>query len=310
MPFEVAMRYFDLHCDTIGECSNNNLSLKNNSLHIDLKRAEKISEYTQVFAIWIPDELRGKDAVKYFDKTADYFYREIEKNNELISLYSSEEKTPVKAILSVEGGSACGGTIEGLYHLYERGVRLVTLTWNAPNEIACGAFSEGGFTEFGKEFVKASEKLGITLDVSHLNRQSFFEFAEISQKPFVASHSNADIVNNEYGRKRNLDDQQIKIIKEYNGLIGLNFCRDFIENEKFQGVDALYNQIKYMLSLGCEDILAFGSDFDGCTIHNDLNGIEKMPKVYSSLKEKGVSENVLEKIFWKNAERFFLKPQT
>lgn len=306
MPFEVAMKYFDLHCDTIGECSNNNLSLKNNSLHISLERAEKINEYTQAFAIWIPDELRGKEAVKYFDKTADYFYKEIEKNSELISLYDSDKNTPVKAILSVEGGSACGGTIEGLYHLHERGVRLVTLTWNAPNEIACGAFSEGGFTEFGKEFVKASEELGITIDVSHLNRQSFFEFAEISKKPFVASHSNADIVNNEYGRKRNLDDQQIKIVKEHNGLIGLNFCRDFIESEKSQGVDALYEQIEYMLSLGCEDILAFGSDFDGCTIHNDLNGIEKIPKVYSSLKEKGVSENILEKIFWKNAKRFFL----
>ena len=301
------MRYFDLHCDTIGECSNNNLSLKNNSLHISLARAEKISEYTQVFAVWIPDELRGKAAEKYFDKTADYFNKEIEKNKELISLYGSDENTPVKAILSVEGGSACGGTIEGLYHLYKKGVRLITLTWNAPNEIACGAFSKGGFTEFGKEFVRTSEELGITLDVSHLNRQSFYEFAEISKKPFIASHSNANIVDNEFAKKRNLDDEQIRIIKNRNGLIGLNFCRDFIDSENFQGVDALYEQIKYMLSLGCEDTLAFGSDFDGCTIHKDLSGIEKMPDVYMALKDRGMDETILEKIFWKNAERFFLK---
>ena len=68
------MRYFDLHCDTIGECSNNNLSLKSNSLHIALERTGNISEYTQVFAVWIPDELRGKAAIKYFDKAADCFY--------------------------------------------------------------------------------------------------------------------------------------------------------------------------------------------------------------------------------------------
>ena len=80
------MRFFDLHCDTIGECSNNNLSLRNNNLHIDLERAQSIGEYTQVFAIWIPDELRSQDAVEYFDKTADCFYSEIEKNNDLISL--------------------------------------------------------------------------------------------------------------------------------------------------------------------------------------------------------------------------------
>ena len=77
MPSEVNMRYFDLHCDTIGECSNNNLSLKNNDLHIDLERAKAHDKYAQVFAIWIPDQFRGKVAVKYFDKTANYFYKEL-----------------------------------------------------------------------------------------------------------------------------------------------------------------------------------------------------------------------------------------
>ena len=114
---------FDLHCDTIGECSNNNFSLKENNLHIDLQRAKEIEEYTQVFAIWIPDELRGKRAVEYFDKVADCFYKEVEENNDLISLYADNKKTPVKALLSVEGGSANGGTIEGLHHLYERAAK-------------------------------------------------------------------------------------------------------------------------------------------------------------------------------------------
>lgn len=304
------MRYFDLHCDTIGECSNNNLSLRKNALHIDLERAKALHKYTQVFAIWIPDQFRGKAAVKYFDKTADYFYKELEKNKERISLYGSGENTPVKAILAVEGGSACNGTIEGLHHLYDKGVRLITLTWNAPNEIACGAFSEGGFTKFGKEFVKEAEELGITLDVSHLNRQSFFEFTELSQKPFIASHSNADIVNNEYGRKRNLNDEQIRIIKECNGLIGLNFCREFIEDENACGVDAICRQLYYFLNSGCEDIIAFGSDFDGCTVHTDLCGIEKIPILFKKLINKGFGEAFLKKLFYENADNFFLNNKT
>lgn len=304
------MRYFDLHCDTIGECSNNNLSLRKNALHIDLERAKALDKYTQVFAIWIPDQFRGKAAVKYFDKTADYFYKELEKNGEMISLYSSDENTPIKAILSVEGGSACCGTIEGLHHLYDKGVRLITLTWNAPNEIACGAFSDGGFTKFGKEFVKEAEELGITLDVSHLNRQSFYEFAELSQKPFIASHSNADIVNNEYGRKRNLNDEQIRIIKERNGLIGLNFCREFIEDENACGVDAICRQLNYLLNSGCEDIISFGSDFDGCAIHPDLCGIEKIPLLFKKLINKGFGEAFLKKLFYENADNFFLNNKT
>lgn len=299
------MKFFDLHCDTIGECSNNNFSLRNNNLHIDLERAKIFESYTQVFAIWIPDQFRKVFAVEYFNKAVGYFYKEIEKNNDLISLYSDNKKTPIKAILAVEGASACGGTIEGLHHLYDKGVRLITLTWNAKNEIGCGAFSEGGLTSFGKEFIKEAENLGITLDVSHLNRQSFFEFAEIARKPFVASHSNANIVNNEFGKKRNLDKEQIEIIKEHHGLIGLNFCRDFIEDEKADGIDALYRQIEYFLSSGCENIIAFGSDYDGCSVHNDLGGIEKIPSLYNTLKKRGIDENKLKKLFWENAEAFF-----
>jgi membrane dipeptidase len=301
------MKFFDLHCDTIGECCNKKIPLRKNDFHIDLERAKELGEYTQVFAVWIPDELRGKDAVRYFDEVADCFYEEIEQNKDLISLYGDNNKTPVKAILSVEGGSACGGTIEGFHHLYDRGVRLVTLTWNANNEIGGGAFSEGGLTSFGKDFIKEAENLGIVLDVSHLNIQSFFELEKIATKPFIASHSNGDIVNNKYARKRNLNEEQIRIIKERNGLIGFNFCRDFIETENAEGIDALFEQIEYMLSLECEDVIAFGSDFDGCQVHPDLSGIEKIPSVFFKLKEKGINEKILDKLFFENAERFFNK---
>ncbi len=304
------MKFFDLHCDTIGECCNNGFSLRKNNLHLDLERTKKIQEYTQVFAIWIPDELRGKDAVEYFDRIADYFHKEINENNDLISCYNENRKTPVKAILSVEGGSACGGTIDGLYHLYNSGVRLITLTWNAKNEIASGAFSDGGITQFGKTFIKEAEELGIIIDVSHLNRQSFFELSEIAELPFVASHSNADIINNEFGHKRNLSEEQIQVINERHGLIGLNFCRDFIEDENANGIDALYRQIEYMLSLGCEDTIAFGSDFDGCKVPDDFNGIQTIPNIYLQLKEKGINETILKKLFCENAKRFFKKYKT
>lgn len=301
------MKLFDLHCDTIGECYKKKVPLRKNDLHIDLERAKMLGDYTQVFAIWIPDELRGKAAVDYFDNVADFFYKEIEADSDLISLCGGNKNTPVKAILSVEGASACGGTIEGLHHLYEKGVRMVTLTWNAKNEIGSGAFSEGGLTDFGKVFIKEAERLGIILDVSHLNRQSFFEFAEIADKPFVASHSNADIVNNKYARKRNLSEEQIRIIKEKNGLVGFNFCKDFIEDEKSTGIEALCRQIEYFHSLGCEDVIALGSDFDGCQVHSDFNGIQTITDVYLKLKEKGIDEKNLHKLFFENCEKFFNK---
>lgn len=299
------MKVFDLHCDTITECCKNCVSLYDNDMHLSLKIMEKFQKYIQIFAVWIRDEMRGEVACQYFDKVADYFYKQIEENKNVISAFGDKSETKVKAILSVEGGSACGGTLDGLTHLYNRGVKLVTLTWNSPNEIASGAFSEGGFTSFGKDFVKLAEEYGIILDVSHLNRESFYDFIKISNKPFVASHSNADIVENPKGRKRNLTDEQIRLIKERNGIIGLNFCRNFLESDGFLGIDSLVRQIDYFLSLGCENNIALGSDYDGCSIHSDFAGVEKLFSVYNILAEKGYSRELLDKIFYENAHRFF-----
>ena len=299
------MKVFDLHCDTITECCKNNVALYDNDMHLSLKRMAEFEAYTQIFAVWIRDEMRGDVARQYFDRVADYFYKEIEENTNIFSLFGDEQKTKVKGILSVEGGSACGGTLEGLTHLYNRGVKLITLTWNSPNEIASGAFSEGGFTSFGKGFVKKAEEYGIILDVSHLNRESFYDFIKISNKPFVASHSNADIVENPKGRKRNLTDEQIKLIKERNGIIGLNFCRNFLESDGLFGVDSFVRQLEHFLSLGCENNIALGSDYDGCSIHSDFFGVEKLFGVYNTLFEKGYHKELLDKLFYKNAQRFF-----
>ncbi len=301
------MKVFDLHCDTAGECYNEKISLFSNDLHLSIERAAKYDEYTQLFAVWISDKLRGNEAVEYFNNVADNFYKEIELHKDYISVYGSGAATPVKAVLTVEGGSACGGTIEGLRALYERGVRVITLTWNAKNEIASGAFAEGGLSEFGKEFVRTAEELGIVLDVSHLNRQSFFEFAEFARKPFIASHSNADIVNNDYGRKRNLTKEQIDIIKNAGGLVGLNYYTEFIEDDEARGVDALCRQIDYFCEQGYEDIVALGSDYDGCRINEELRGAEKLEGAYNELLKRGYDRDLLEKIFWKNADNFFKK---
>ncbi len=301
------MKSFDLHCDTIGECCKNNFKLKENKLHFDLERCKTIGEHTQVFAIWIPDELRGEAAFSYFNNIADYYHSEIAENADLISYYSNIGQTPVKAILAMEGASGCGGTIKGLYSAYEKGVRLITLAWKTNNEIGGGAFSEGGITHYGKEFIKEAEKLGVILDVSHLNRESFFDFIDIAEKPFVASHSNIDIVNTYKSTKRNLTKEQLSLIKERNGVVGINFYVDFIEDENAVGFDAFVRQLDAFIEMGCENVVALGSDYDGCTINPLLSGIEKLPKLNEWLKYKGYSEDILNKLFYQNAENFFKK---
>ena len=303
------MKFFDLHCDTIGECCKNKYSLRKNNLHISLEKARNFESYTQVFAIWIPDELRKEKAVAYFDSVCDYYKSELLRNKDILISYDSLKKDEkrIKSILSVEGGAALGGTIDGLYHLYDRGVRILTLTWNAPNEIASGAFSDGGLTEFGKEVIKKCEKLKMIIDVSHLNRQSFFDVAENTERPFIASHSNPDIVNTNSGRKRNLTDEQIEIIKNRTGLIGLNLYEAFLDIGNKTGVDALMVHLDYLLERGCENVIAFGGDFDGCDLTEGISGIESIEEIYNSLLRSGYNEELLNNLFYNNANLFFKK---
>ncbi len=303
------MKFFDLHCDTIGECYKNKTSLRKNNLHISLEKATGFESYTQVFAIWIPDELRKGKAVSYFDTVCDYYNSEILRNKDLITKYNplKKDEKRVKSILAVEGGAALGGTIDGLYHLYDRGVRILTLTWNAPNEIASGAFSDGGLTEFGKEVIKKCEKLKMVIDVSHLNRQGFFDVAENTQRAFIASHSNPCIVTTNSGIKRNLTDEQIEIIKNRGGLIGLNFYKDFLDVENKSGIDALKVHLEYLLERGCENVIAFGGDFDGCELSDGICGIESIEEIYSAFLKSGYKKELLNNLFYNNANLFFKK---
>ena len=302
------MKLFDLHCDTIGECYKNKLSLRRSVLNVSLDKAKEIERYTQVFAVWIPDELRGKSATDYFNNVCDYYCKELELNKDLIVNFADAKKDEkrVKAILAIEGGAALAGDTENIYKVYEKGVRILTLTWNAKNEIASGAFCEnGGLTSFGKDVLKRMEKLKMVIDVSHLNRESFFDVAENTTLPFIASHSNPDIVETNAGRKRNLTDEQIEIIKERNGLIGLNFYKEFLDVDNKTGVDALKVHLDYLLNKGCENIIALGSDFDGCDLSEGITGLESMESVYNSLINDGFSKNLIDDLFYNNAERFF-----
>ena len=301
------MNLVDLHCDTIGECYKRKLALRNNNLHFDLERASGINKLVQSFAVWIPDELRGKEASEYFENVSDYLFNQIGQNDDKACLLNGEPKAGVNAVLAVEGGSAAGGSLEGLERLHEKGVRLITLTWNARNEIAGGAFSDGGFTQFGKEFVKKAESLGIIVDASHLNRESFFELADFAGKPFIASHSNADIVNKPKGKKRNLTFEQVKIINEFGGVVGINFYNAFLDDENAEGIDGICRQLEWFLENGFEKSIAIGSDFDGCTINGQINGVEKMKSLYEELLKRGYPQKCIDDMFFNNAMRLLNK---
>ncbi|MEE1011066.1 MAG: membrane dipeptidase [Acutalibacteraceae bacterium] len=315
------MNLFDLHCDTAGECFNKKLPLYDGDLHINICKGKSLDEWAQVFAIWIPDELRGSEARKYFENVLVNFKKEISRNTDKIKLcqgiHDFEEcRTNGKcaAFLACEGASPFAGNDE-IYRANELGVKLITLTWNAENEIGygCQSGSDSGLKSEGKALLKNMEKLGIVADVSHLNRAGFFDVVSSGVK-VVASHSNSknvllktrkDSEDKFFACRRNLDDEQIKLLIECKGLIGINFCRSFLGDIGDDGFEAIYRHISHILEMGGENVLALGSDFDGCEIVPELSGVDKITDLHRYLHEKGFSSGLLDKIFFENAEKFF-----
>lgn len=318
------MNFFDLHCDTIGECFVQKKALSENDLHISLCKGKALDKWCQLFAVWIPDELRGRAAEAYFDSVYSNFKAELTQNSDKIKLCKtlSDLEQAISdgkcaALLTMEGASAACG--EGrLDFVKDCGVKLITLTWNGNNEIAggCQDDDEIGFTPRGKAFLRELERKNIIADVSHLSRKCFFELmSEDCNAPIIASHSDSAAVllstrtaceDTRRSERRALDDEQIKLLIERRGLIGINFCRSFLGDPSDDGFEAVRRHMAHILELGGEDVLSIGSDFDGCEINPQLDSIDKIPALKAYLAENGFDSTLLEKIFYANAMKFFI----
>lgn len=305
------MRFFDLHCDTITKCQEDDRDLLNNDFHISLSKGFKYWPWIQCFAIFIPDKVRGNQACRLFEDCFHKFKEEIRKNSDVIlnckNLTDLEECKLSKkcgAILTVEGGAVLNGDIDRLKYLNECGVKVITLTWNGKCDIGdgVGVNNANGITEFGKKVIEKMNELDIIVDVSHASDKLFYDVASLSKKPFIATHSNSRTICE---HERNLNDEQFKVIKSIGGIVGINLCKSFLsKNEKVE-MDDIYKHIEYFLSLGGENVISIGADFDGADIPECVHDIEGIEKIFEYLLMHNYSEKLLDKIFFNNAFEFF-----
>ncbi|MCL2531988.1 MAG: membrane dipeptidase [Oscillospiraceae bacterium] len=274
------MRVFDLHCDT----------LTTKMGHISLEHGKLFEQWAQLWAIFVPDTLQGQAAADYFDRIAAQYHTQL---GEI-----SQSCTP---LLTLENGNALAGDLARLDHMHALSVRAITLTWNGENELGygCRTGSAQGLKPFGKQAVQRMIELGIHPDVSHLNPAGFWDVAQFG-KPILATHSCCAAVQQ---HQRNLNDEQLRTIFASGGLVGLCLCQEFLGGAG--DAQAVAHHLAHILALGGEDCIALGSDFDGCTIHESLAGLDKLLQLQHDLTQLGFSENTLAKFFWHNASRFF-----
>lgn len=306
------MYVIDLHCDTILQLMNNKekLGLKSNAFSVDIEKLKRANSVAQFFALYI-DLMSQGDPLDRCLEMVDKFYRELEQNKEEIALATNylelknnQEHGKVSAILTIEEGGALKGKLRHLRNFYRLGVRLITLTWNFPNEIGYpnhnGLYTHKGLTPFGRELVHEMNLLGMLIDVSHLSDRGFYDVAELSHQPFVASHSNARSIKD---HTRNLTDPMIKVLADKGGIMGINFAGDFLGNTGYSKVEDMVFHIKHIRKVGGIDVLALGTDFDGINPPLEIENIGEIYKLKDALKKEGFSQVEIEKIFYGNTLR-------
>lgn len=174
------------------------------------------------------------------------------------------ERTPnlTGVMLSIEGVDSLEGDMVYVRTTFELGVRFIGLTWNYANWAVDGTREprQSGFTDKGCQLIRECDQLGIVVDVSHLNERAFWELLELTDRPVLASHSNAASV---LAHPRNLSDEQIQAIIMRDGRIGVTFVPPFIHNHQQVTIDDLLRHIERICELGGERHIMFGSDFDG-----------------------------------------------
>lgn len=303
------MDYFDLHCDTISECERTGLGLRKNPFALSFCRGQCFERWVQVFALFIPDRLRGEAAFDYARRLYACFRAEMERNQSSAAFCRSAREIDrahrehkCACLLSIEGGSALGGEVENVHYFYRLGVRFLTLTWDGRNEIGGGSKSAGGLTPYGISVLNAMAQCGMAVDVSHLNEETFWAVCRNTSAPLLATHSNCF---SSWPHIRNLHDAQIKEIIRRGGVIGLNLYPEFLGPG--DPAERMYANIHHLLSLGGENYIAFGCDFDGARMAPGWAHVDDMARLYRELHSRGLPDRVLEKCFYRNAWQMMQK---
>jgi len=203
----------------------------------------------------------------------------------------------------IEGAHALQGKLELVAHFARRGVVYLGLLHFVRNEAGAPAYGRGrddsmGLTSFGHELVDELNRLGLVVDLAHINRRGFLEAAGRSRAPVIVSHTGVLGVHRHW---RNIDDDQIRAVAGSGGCIGIIFSRSFLGASDLDGVCA---HLEHVIRVGGEDTPALGSDFDGMvTPPRGLEDVCGLPNLTRALLRRGHSEKQVAKIMGENALR-------
>ena len=284
------------------------------------------------FAIWVPgDPATAPDPMatyRAFDPIDTTFARQVTLEQAAIlhrmaadrpdairlcrsaaEIESARAVGAIAAILHIEGCEGIGADLDELYLYHAAGLRSLGPVWSRDNIFGHGVpfnfpaspDTGPGLTAAGRQLVYACNRLGILLDLSHLNEAGFWDVAKLTDAPLVATHSGAHALT---AATRNLTDRQLEAIAESKGLVGLNFGVAFLRDDGVKNPDtapeALIRHLDHLIARLGEGGVALGSDFDGTMIPAFMGSAAGLPKLTAAMERAGYDEALIARLCWGN----------
>ena len=308
----------DMHCDTLLRCLGGESLAAMKGSHIDLNKLKDGGSLVQCLALFITTNgdqahygLGDKTAYQVYQAMLEVFHSQIAENRDRIKqIFNSSEiesgigGDKLMALLTVEDAAPLEGKLERIKEFYDDGVRMMSLTWNYENCLAWPNSSDPlenntkGLKPFGFSAVERMNDLGMIVDVSHLSDKGFWDVASVSEKPFIASHS---CVRNLCSHQRNLTDDQLRALAEHGGIVGINFCGEFLEdgNRLTSSIRSVLQHMQYIKNVAGAETLAWGSDYDGIGETLEWQDFSGMPVLIDAMSSC-FTDDEIEKICYKN----------
>lgn len=264
------------------------------------KDGEEVEEIPGYYAEWLTAHCLAK--YRRLEEAAGGRIRLVTSHGQLLRRFA---EGTISVVLHFEGAEAIRPDLSNLKAWYEQGLRSLGLVWSRPNAFGHGvdfAFPGSpdtgpGLTEAGFALVRACNRLGIAIDLSHLNEKGFWDVARTSSAPLIASHS---CMHRLCPTSRNLTDHQLAAIKASNGVVGINFAPAFLRADGQLTADTPIAEIVRHILYGIDkmdiDHVALGSDFDGVLLPKELGSVAGFPKILDLLAKEGLDREALRKI--------------
>jgi membrane dipeptidase len=228
----------DTHADTTQRLLDGKFDIgeRHTDGSVDIPRMKEGGENAQFFAVWIDGKIQGPPAIKDALDQIDLIHQMVRQHSaDMVFATTANEvraahrQGKIAALIGMEGGHMIGNDIHMIPIYAALGVRYITLShfYNTEwSDSSTDKPAHNGLSDFGKDVVRAMNREGIMVDISHVSDKTFYDALQVSKAPIFASHSSCRAICNHV---RDMSDDMVTALAAKGGVIQINYERSFID---------------------------------------------------------------------------------